>query len=194
MQSFFKKILALMCMLLLSSETAVYAVSPEIEAQKALLIDQISEYGASNCRQSLVPVFEIEMVEFMEFVDNTFKNKSSNTSLLTLAIARYSKFKLNMESLVAQVQPSGQAASTYKDDFAAYSDCVKIMETYVSAAKDHLIKHVKNNTAQKKTTVMVEKYRAINDKLREMNIKIAKMYGLFLTFKDKFPGFLKECQ
>ena len=56
------------------------------------------------------------------------------------------------------------------------------------------MEHIRNTSAQKKTTVMIEKYKAINNKLRDLNLAIAQMYGFFGTFKEKLPSFTQYCQ
>lgn len=166
----------------------------EVENLRQQYKEQLAKNPLGVCQQNIVPAFDLEQVEFFKFLETNFQNKSSDSSLINIAISRYAEHKRNLKDLLAILQPGGTETTTlYENEVAAYSDCQKTMDEYISLAKEKMIEHVRKNTAQKKTALMVEKYQAINDQLRELNLQIAKMYGLFMTFKEKLPGFLQEC-
>jgi hypothetical protein len=53
-----------------------------------------------------------------------------------------------------------------------------------------MVNHIKTTSSEKKATIMVEKYKSINDQLRSLNFNMAQMYSYFATFKNKLPGYL----
>ncbi|MFH1533655.1 MAG: hypothetical protein ABID64_01880, partial [Nitrospirota bacterium] len=87
-----------------------------------------------------------------------------------------------------------QGIQTYDEQYSSYQLCSSITDSYLELAKEHLKKHISGNVAKKKTTILLEKYEKINEKLRDLNIKVAELYSLFATFTNKLPFFTKNCQ
>jgi hypothetical protein len=176
------------------------ALPADIEELKAGYIEKIGQDPISFCGENLSAAYDIELAEFLEFLEGNFQNKSSNTSLVNIAIARFSEYKKNLNILFNTLNPSaaisgmgGITANTTANELLAYDNCLGLKEFYLDAAKQKMIDHIKTNTAQKKTAIFVEKYQAINSRLRDLNLAIAKMYGFFMTFKEKLPFFIEQC-
>ena len=187
-----KKIILSLLIATIIAPTMAFALTPEeqISEMKTNLIVDISKQAAVACEEVLVPVYDLELIEFLRFLENNFENKSSTTSLSNIAIARYSQYKKNLQSIYGQVTPGADASTA---ELAAYEQCSKLADGYLGLAKEKMIQHIKKTGADKKATIMVEKYKAINNQLRELNLEISKMYGFFMTFKAKLPGFLQQC-
>ena len=176
--------------------------------------------AASECKTELltgnpdkkVKGFEPELKEFMEFLDANFKNESSTSSLTSLAIARYREYRDALRSQFKHVQIAGikaAEADTNAGEFAwggagslpefdtalrSYALCEEMVNTYISLGRQEMLKHIKKSAAQKKTIMLLEKFKTLNTKLRNLNMKIAELAGLYATFKNKFPGFApKSC-
>jgi hypothetical protein len=160
-----------------------------------LLQEGLTNKSAFDCQSTLVNLADLELYHFLMFLDQHFQNKSDNSSLTNIAIARYANYKLALEDNMAKLTPGGKdsTSSNFASEISAYADCKEINDSYIEVGKDKLLERIKNTSAQKKTTIMVEKYKAINDQLRELNLSISKMYGYFKAFSDKLPGFLREC-
>lgn len=153
--------------------------------------------------------FEPELKEFLEFLDANFKNKSSTSSLTDLAIARYSEYRTALRDQFKKLMIAGakkateeandasdgwafERVGTFDEQVRNYAACEEMVNTYISLGRQEMLKHIKKSAAQKKTIMLLEKFKALNSKLRGLNMKIAEMYGLFATFKNKFPGFAKK--
>jgi len=187
-----KFIILLFSFFLLSSVAS--AENEALEELKGQLADQISEANLVDCRNVLVPVYDIETLNFYEFLDDNFKNKSNNSSLTNIAIARFSRYKLFIEEQFAKVAPQGGAEGTQQaSEFTAFLKCSEITNTYIKFAKEKLITHIKANSYQKKSDMLLEKYKAIGERMRELNLSIAEMNAFFKTFENKLPGFLRMC-
>ena len=157
---------------------------------KEELKSTLIEGGIQSCKKNLSRALDVEFYDFLKFLEVNFQNKSSNSSLANIAIGRYRDYKLNVENLFAQIKA---VEGTFAQQNAAYLDCIVIKDEYLKLAKSKLLEHIKKNSAQKKTIVLLEKYQAINSKLRDLNVEIAEMYASFMTFKERLPGFLQEC-
>ena len=152
--------------------------------------------SATDCQSTVVKLDDIELFEFLTFLDTHFSNKSSNSSLTNIAIVRFSDFKNALEANMSAMPPAAgeiNDAGEYASQISAYKSCQVITDAYIDLGKQRMITKIKNATAQKKTTIMLEKYQAINKEMRDLNFKIAKMYGYFMAFKNKLPGFVEDC-
>jgi hypothetical protein len=188
------------CIALLIFQNIAFAqedIPQELLDLKAQLIEQVPKESLEKCQETLVPLYDIETMTFLMFLDTTFQNKSSTSSLVNIAIARYAEYKKAIRSYYKKLSPEytvDEGAQVFKDQFNVYSLCGTISDSYLDLAKQHMIEHIKNNVATKKTTMLLEKYQSINDKLRDLNMEIAEMYSFFVTFKNKLPFFVENCQ
>ncbi len=151
-------------------------------------------YG--ECKDVLTAAYDIETMKFLSFLEQNFQNKSSNESLLNIAIARYSEYKQSLDEIFGKLLPAtsgSQDSTTYMKEIGQITSCIKLSEAYKQLAKEHMIAYIKNTNYQKKATVLIEKYQSINGKIRELHFAIAQMYGFFMTFRNKLPGFLQKC-
>lgn len=166
--------------------------SPEQEKIKAELLRKLDNLPVSECKDTLSALMDNELKEFLDFLDQTFQNKSSNSSLTNLAIAKYSEYKTNIDNLFSRINVNDEVANIVAAN-NAYGICAGLVDEYYAAGKKILFDHIKQNTSVKTTAILLEKYQAINSKLRDLNMTISQMFGYFSTFKAVFPGFLKQC-
>ena len=172
------------------------------------LVSPSGEVGLiSQCTVTLPPKYTEELQSFLSFLDETFKNKSSDSSLTDIAIQRFTEYKRAIKAIFANLGPQAYALIDGKAgvdvdktktissiaEIDAYSNCQKLTEEYIETGKQQMIDRIKGSATQKSATIMLEKYKAINMKLRELNVEIAKMYAMFMSFANKLPGFLREC-
>ncbi|MFH1284825.1 MAG: hypothetical protein ABIH78_04560 [Candidatus Peregrinibacteria bacterium] len=177
------------------SAYAAEAVPDEFTSYLEQLKSHVPEIQLEEC-QKIVEIYDFETLVFLKFLEENFQNSSSTSSLANIAIVRYREYKKSLQATFAQLAPQAETSDDLKKFEVAYdnySKCAEITDTYISLAKERMIEHIKNNASQKKTTMLLEKYHAINDRLRELNMAVAEMYSFFATFKNKLPGFLREC-
>ena len=183
----------------------VHAQSPDenlagLKSQLQPLIDSLSETVSENalqkCQETLTPIFDAETLIFLQFLDTHYRNKSANSSLNNIAIAKYSEYKkainIHLENLKAKSVDDGEALRL-SDEFNALLECNGLAAAYTDLSKVKMLEHIRTTTYEKKTTMMLEKYKSVNDDLRDLHFKIAKMYAYFATFRNKLPGFLSSC-
>lgn len=163
----------------------------ELTALKKQLEDTLPSKAMTECKVSLVPIYDVEILSFNTWLDSHFKNASSTSSLVNTAISKYAEFKQKLQKTFALVNPvsSSTDIQVYNDQFSSYALCSAVIDSYLDLAKERMMQHIRSNVSQKKTMMLLEKYQNINTKLRDLNVKIAEMYSLFLTFKNKLPFF-----
>ena len=163
----------------------------------SIVFSSVPAYAAdspiSDCKNTLVPLYDIEAAAFLIFLDENFKNKSSTSSLVNIAIVRYDEYRNNIENIFDTEIAPYSTESLQSDELLAHAECVEISAAYIDLMKERMVQHIKTTNYQKKTSILLEKYQSINSKLAELNYAIAQMYAYFVTFKNKLPGFLREC-
>lgn len=172
-------------------------IPPELTAMKEEALAKLPENSLLLCKEGLVKVYDVEILIFMKWIEEHFNSKSSTSSLANTAISKYAEFKLKLKQTFASISPiysADQGIQTYDEQYSSYQLCSGITDSYLELAKEHLKKHINGNVAKKKTTILLEKYEKINEKLHDLNIKIAELYSLFVTFTNKLPFFTKNCQ
>ncbi|MBI4234931.1 hypothetical protein HY604_01380 [Candidatus Peregrinibacteria bacterium] len=166
----------------------------EITDLKAGLVEDLKNSGYDTCQRTLVPIYDIEMLTFFKYLEETFENKSANTTMINLAITRFTRFKTALNNSFFDLKPlTSSEVKNYDALFAGYKLCGQIKDTYIALGKEKLIEHIKKNNAQKRTTMLLEKYKGINQRLRDYNQTIAEVYSGFVALNSKLPGFLRKC-
>lgn len=192
-----KKAIAGLILLVVLFPNSVFAAFPEdeIAALKEQLAGQIAELDLGVCRDTLVPLYDLETLDFLKFLEENFQNKSSNSSLADLAIARYGHYKRSIREHFDQLDANFDLtdAPEQVSQLQSYEACSVLTQSYLDLAKEQMVQHIKNTAASKRATIFSEKYRAINDRLKELHLEVAKMYGMLATFKQKLPGFVRQC-
>lgn len=191
---------SLLIISLLSPNLVAFAADDfpaELTAMKEAALAKLPTDSIPLCKQGLVTVYDVEIMEFTKWIDGHFNSKSSTSSLVNTAVSKYAEFKQKLETTFAAVSPTysaDQGVQSYDKQFSSYKICASITDSYLELAKKHLKKHIEGSVAKKKTIMLLEKYEKINEKLRDLNIKIAELYSLFVTFTNKLPFFTKNCQ
>ncbi|PIR55586.1 hypothetical protein COU74_00410 [Candidatus Peregrinibacteria bacterium CG10_big_fil_rev_8_21_14_0_10_36_19] len=188
------KIITICLSLIFISTTMVsafaYQFPSELSNHATALEASLKNADVAQCMERLGQIYDIKTIEFFKFLETHFQSKSDNSALINVAVAKYDLYRKDLEIAFDKIQPQNEGiASTY----ASYIKCGKIKDTYLKLAKDQMLRSIKTNSVQKQSTVMVEKYKALSDRLRKMNLAMAQMYGYFKTFDNKLPGFLNQC-
>ncbi len=187
-------ILALTISILISAISFAEDFPPELTGMKKNLETSLKSAPLSECRQRLTPLYDIDTLEFLKFLETNFQNKSSDTTLLNTSIAKYMAYKRRINLVFGMVTlNSNVLGNLQSEEYTNYVICREIADTYISLAKQKLMDYVRSNSAQKKATMLIEKYKAIDNRLQDLNSEISQMYGFFSTFKNKSPGFLNKC-
>jgi len=167
---------------------------PELTNMKKNLETSLKSSPLSQCRQRITPLFDIDTLEFFKFLETTFQNKSADTTLLNTAIAKYMTYKRRLNLVFGMMTLNANVVGNFQsDEYVNYVRCREITDAYIDLSKQKLMDYVRSNSVQKKTTMLVEKYKAIDNRLQDLNVELAQMYGFFATFKNKSPGFLNKC-
>lgn len=199
---FWQKItISLMVVLLSGSQVSLALAINEEE------LETLRNAPIEDCDKTLKPLFDKELLEFQKFLEANFQNKSSTTSLTNIAISRYREYKLalkqifgnlragtvTVEDLFDEDREHVYESGTYLGEITGYGQCDDILTFYTDSAKEQMVQHIRSTAAVKKTTIMLEKFKAINSQLSQLNLDISQMFGLFKALELRLPGFVSSC-
>ncbi len=185
MKSYLNKILVSVLIGVFLIQSVSYA-----EGEPENLIDVM------ECDTKLPIKFDVETTKFLQFLDQHFQNKSSDSTLVNTAMARFYTYKKILQLEYAKIQPNvnAESATEGEEALAQYAKCGEMTNAYIEKAKEKMMQRILDSNAQKKATIIVEKYKAINRQLGGLGVNMAYLYGYFKTFENKLPGFLgQEC-
>lgn len=181
----------------------------KVKTKKKITTDL--ELIAGNCKDLLPAIYEDEQLQFFAFLDQQFKSPNATSSLTNAAIAKYGEYQQTLNQVLDCVQVAetkstvntldqehansgtwgGESSSnTTTGVLSKYALCPEITNTYLETAKAQMISEIQKNASQKKAIMLMEKFKAINGKLRGLNGDIGEMYALFKTFDNKVQGFI----
>ncbi len=198
------KIQALFLSIFLSISNATFAEDTskydELKEKVSPLIEELSgkvpAIALSDCLTVMDPLFQMETIEFLQFLDTHYSNKASTSSLNDIALMRYVEYKRNIKEHLLGLTPKDEdETKTYKliEEYEKYKVCEGLGSAYIQIARGKMIEYVRTNVYVKKATMVQESIIPINEEMRELLFSFTKMYSYFLTFKDKLPGFLSDC-
>lgn len=158
-----------------------------------------SQIGASaqtddedkKCTVEMRPFIETKSKEFREYLTTHFQNKSSNSSLLNLALKRFQIYKTELRDKYATYAP--QTGFSLDSETGDVLSCLKQMETEIALMEQLLRKQVIQTGTIKSSSQLMTKLKNINKKLDVLNGRIVDMYGKWETFSERFPCFIKQC-
>jgi hypothetical protein len=144
-----------------------------------------------KCTIEMRPFIEQKSKEFREYLTEHFQNKSTNSSLLDLALKRFQVYKNELREKYSTYFPqTGFSLDTETGDVLT---CINQMETEIAVMEQLLRKQVIQTGTIKSSSQLMTKLKNINKKLDVLNGRIVDMYGKWETFSDRFPCFIKQC-
>ena len=148
------------------------------------------EYSYDNCPEIMDVYLQWRTVEILSYLDLYFESKENTSSMVNGALEAYRQYKraINAELSKFKVSPA-----LTEEQFKSFDMCLRLVDQYTEQARDKLKEKIVTNGKIKQSTLLLEKYQAINGGLSNMNLKIARIVSAFQTFKNKLPGFLRDC-
>lgn len=155
-------------------------------AQSAAPEGQENEFCQADMKQFL----EFEEPRYGEWMESHFNNKSSTTSLLDDAFARYTDFRASLYDRYNNYFPYQGALQL--SEGLELGECRSIMEKALSRARNTLEQKAITTSTVKKTTALLQKYQEINGKLRNLYQTFITMKKYLDTFADKLPCYIQD--
>lgn len=182
----------------------VVSIGSIIVAKAEIEVDTASSGGSGSldsgkvittnnkCESEIKDVSVKQLKGFLDFLETNFQNKSSTSSLLNLAFAKYRVMRRELFNTYKKYYPRQGASQIITGTEPAA--CLKIINDTLEDARILLRKHAVKTSGVKKSTVLIEKYKSINDLLGALHQQFVLLKGYLDTFASKLPCYVKkEC-
>jgi len=150
----------------------------------------IDRYAYENCVEGMTVFMSENKATFAEYLNAHFQSDKLNSELVDQAIDAYKEFR---KAVWAELDNYRSGYYESAEQLQELDACIRLTETSILEAKEMLKNHVNTTTMFKKSTILLDKYKAINKKLAEMNFLIAQIVGAFSTFNNKIQCYISNC-
>lgn len=142
------------------------------------------------CQDEFKKFTDERMKEYREWIEKHFQNKSSTSSLLTDGIGKYEELRKTLmdESYTYLPQQNALQLTEGLEGPA----CRKIADDALKEAKRLLESKSRTTSAVKTSTILLNKYQEINDKLSKLAKDFLQMKAYLDTFSAKLPCYIKR--
>ncbi len=144
----------------------------------------------NKCEPVMKRIAADKLKDFRDFLEKNFQNKSSTSSLLPLALGKYREVRRELYNNYAEYYPNQGAVQSVVGLEPA--GCLKIIEDTLADARILLRRHAVKTSGVKKSTALIEKYKAVNDMLGTLHQQFVLLKGYIDTFANKLPCYVKD--
>lgn len=145
----------------------------------------------SDCVSNMKPFIEEKSSEMRTYLQEHFKSKKTNSSLLDLALERFDVYKRDLYGKYDEYIPEpgfelfGTSAQSLK--------CSQLVREEIDLMEKQVRSFFEQSSNVKTTSALMEKLKEINKKMDEMLKSIMQMYAKWLNLKGRVPCFIKNC-
>lgn len=142
------------------------------------------------CQANMKVFLETEEPRYRAWMESHFNNKSSTTSLLDDAFARYADFRASLYARYSTYFPYQGALQL--SEGLELGECKDLVEKALRDARNTLEEKAITTSTVKKTTALLQKYQSINGQLRNLYQSFITMKKHLDTFADKLPCYISD--
>lgn len=185
-----KKLFLTTCLLILCIASANFEFEARGHTDPAPLCPYKDE-GSDEVKDLEIFIAE-KQVEFGEFTEELFQKKLATSLLTPIGIEKYNEIKKQIDEkfLLLQTVTSNIATEQFKRQLT----CQNIVNLELTNMYRPFEMHIKSTAQVKRTSILIDKYKHINSKLRDLNGVLAETYGYYLTLQKKFKDYVPVCQ
>lgn len=143
-----------------------------------------------DCIADLTGFIAQSSQDYRLWVEDHFNNKSSSSSLLDDAFARYGEYRRVLYDRYNQYGPA-QNALQFTEGLEPGA-CRALVEDELDNARRILEQKALTTSTVKKTTALISKYQEINGQLRNLYQSFITMKKHLDTFADKLPCYIRR--
>ncbi len=145
-----------------------------------------------DCQAEILEYLTEANPELEEFWVNTFTSENLNSDeLIELAIEKYRRY-ISETKDVFESATSANTGDLLADVSEKNVVCAEMIDNYIAANEDLLVAQVTASSSAKKTVAILDEYKWINDRLRDMLSDVMYLKGDLTLMSDQVI-FTKAC-
>lgn len=178
--------IGLLSVLLLMGQTAQVIAQDDVPEPPEVIDEPIPR---AACVTPMRKIIEDEEKAFMEFVNQHFKNELEQSVLFAQAMRRYRAVRENLNAKLREFPTEG----IITENIAGMTQCQSMIDESLRRMQFVLKQHTIAMAQGKQGLKITDKYKAINEKLRDLNLDMARMSANFQSFNNLMPSFTQSC-
>lgn len=184
-----KKLLTIIGLIsiLLAIGGSIPAVAQDDVPEPPDLIDE--PVARAACVTPMKKIIEDEEKAFMEFVDQHFQNELEQSVLFEQAMLRYRAVRNTLNEKLKEFPITG----IITENIAGATQCQNMIDESLRRMQFVLKQHTVAMSQGKQGLKITDKYKAINAKLRDLNLDMARLSTNFQSFNNLMPSFTQSC-
>lgn len=145
-----------------------------------------------DCLEILIPYLTEADAEFAEFLGSSVTSAEPSAEIVDLMIEKYEEYLANIETTfdAATAPQEGQQISEVTERLGT---CQSKVEEHIEANEQIMQVEVTSSSYAKKTTALLDEYKWINERLRDMQETVGYIGGYLTTVDGQLSGFTKTC-
>ncbi len=147
----------------------------------------VSSDDRSTCADTIKNTLESERTKFSQFITTHFQSGKPTSELIPTAVERFRQYRATIRDRLDNFLPQGNVTEAQR------TGCIAAVTEDFVLMKELLRQHILANAYAKKTTGLMNTYKAINDKLQKLNFTVAQTYGYFSGLAQRVPCYATQC-
>ncbi len=145
-----------------------------------------------DCLEIILPYLTEADAEFSEFLGDSVTSEEPSSEIVDLMIEKYEAYLDDVDSVFVQAitADGGENLSTVTERLSV---CQAKVEEHIEANEQILEAEVVSSSYAKKTTALLDEYKWINERLRDMQETVGYIGGYLTTVDGQLSGFTKTC-
>lgn len=145
----------------------------------------------SKCSAGMQKLIAYKQREFATFMNDTFRQPRPTSELIGEAILRLRQYKNDLNAQIAKISP--QDKKEFGASIEEFQKCQSLIDADFKNMTEFVRQHIVETAYAKKTTLLLEKYKEINERLSKLNFTIGQMYAYFGSFAQQIACFATKC-
>lgn len=131
--------------------------------------------------------------EFSGYLDNAITSDASSEDIAELVMQKYEEYIEKVEAIYTEAVSATTAGVPINAVFDKVSLCRDVIDQLIEEKEVLAELEVVSSAAGKRTTALLDEYKYINEKLRDMLENVSFINGYIFEMDNSLSGFTKNC-
>lgn len=149
-----------------------------------------STANEQSCIDGMTPFIAQQTASYYGFLEQTFQNKDSSSSLVDTSVEKYREFRKSLINKWYTYFPQGGQFFSIAN--LEPGQCMAMIDQALSEARRAIQEKATTTAVVKQTSALLEKYQSLNSELRDLADTMVKFKANLDVFTNKVACFVKS--
>ncbi len=157
-----------------------------------LLAQEKEEDQEADCKKKMSEYINTRTKTFGEKIDGLLLGQDPNSQLLDQAMITFREFR---SDVLKEFEKNylGEKKNNFARRLSTFSECLNLVDESLNDAQQTFMNLTTLNSHVKQSARLLTKFRALNDKLRNLVYQFGYLKGQFDSFATRIPYWSKQC-